>query len=564
MTHQDALPKLCGSDVELANFILGARTHNTCRPAAQLLLGEFEGVWHASWSRKFSRGGGFSSSGQSQFNAQDWGRKFLPNNGGCAYIDLDHLELPLPEVRSARDYVAAWHAMLRLARDAMSSAAEKLEPGLRLQVLANNSDGLGHSYGSHLNVLISRRAFDNIFHRKLHHMLYLAAYQVSSIIFTGQGKVGSENDRPAVDYQIAQRADFFETLTGLQTTYNRPLVNSRNEALCGTFGRRRGWRRDDELARLHVIFYDSNLCHVASYLKMGVLQIILAMIEQDRVNPTLLLDDPVEAVLRYSHDPELQRRAPLAGGEQLTAAELQLRFFDEAQKFVADGRCKGIVTEAEEILRTWGDVLEKLRTRRFDELAGSLDWVLKRHLLERALGGRPGLTWQSPELKHLDHLYSSIDPDDGLYWACERSGVAETLVSDADIERLVHEPPEDTRAWGRAMLLRLAGDEGVSYVDWDEIRFELPGPYGWPTYRTLPMPDPLGMTKADLEHLLDGGRTLEEVLEALSTCDGSAFASSFKGGASLHYSDDETLPAASSTRSDQGKAAPPAKIEPNG
>ena len=49
-------------------------------------------------------------------NSQDWGRRFLTSNGGCVYIDLNHLELCLPEVLSAADFVAAWHAMLLVAR----------------------------------------------------------------------------------------------------------------------------------------------------------------------------------------------------------------------------------------------------------------------------------------------------------------------------------------------------------------------------------------------------------------------------------------------------------------
>ncbi len=37
--------------------------------------------------------------------------------------------------------------------------------GQKAYVLANNSDGLGHSYGSHLNFLISRTAWENLFRR---------------------------------------------------------------------------------------------------------------------------------------------------------------------------------------------------------------------------------------------------------------------------------------------------------------------------------------------------------------------------------------------------------------
>src|SRR2546428_12810018 len=101
--------------------------------------------------------------------------------------------------------------------------------------------------------------WDNLFIRRMHHMLYLAAYQASSIVFTGQGKVGTQNGRPPVPYQISQRADFFETLTGIQTTFNRPIVNSRDEALCGPWTYGVVSDPGSGYARLHVIFFDNVL-----------------------------------------------------------------------------------------------------------------------------------------------------------------------------------------------------------------------------------------------------------------------------------------------------------------
>ena len=129
----------------------------------------------------------------------------------------------------------------------------------------NNSDGQGNSYGSHLNFLISRRTFDNIFWRKAHYLQFLASLQISSILLTGQGKVGSENGRPSTPFQLSQRADFFETLQGMQTTFNRPIVNARDESLCG----RQGAYDPTAPARLHVIFFDSALAHGSCLFRVG-------------------------------------------------------------------------------------------------------------------------------------------------------------------------------------------------------------------------------------------------------------------------------------------------------
>lgn len=489
------VPKILGADVELGNFIEGAQAP-TGRAASRMMLRQIAGV-----ARNYVH------------MAQDSFRKFLPCNGGCAYIDLDHVELPIAEVTSARDFVAVWHATLRIAREAMFEANELLGDGQRLHVLASNSDGLGHSYGSHCNVMITRHAFDNLFGRKLQYLLFLAAHQASSIVYTGQGKVGAENGAPDVDYQLSQRADFFETLNGLQTTFNRPIVNTRDEPLCGPFAGVDATAKD--LARLHVIFYDSNLCHVACWLKVGVLQIVVAMIEAEEIDVRLILDDPVEAVVQWSHDPELKARVRLANGRRLTAVEHQQLLHEHAAQFVHRGGCDGIVPEAEQVVQLWGEVLAQLAARNFDQLVGSLDWLLKLVGLERALDNHPQLQWHSPEIKQLDHLYSSLDLADGLYWIHERAGVTRQLVSSSQIERFVYEPPEDTRAWTRAMLLRAAGADRVNNVDWDRITLRLAGTHGFAAYQTLWMQDPRRWTKAETEHLFRQCRSLGELVAGL-------------------------------------------------
>src|SRR5438093_2370983 len=243
------IPKVCGSDIELGNFVLVVEDPAIyCAYALRALLKQIEGFASVGSSTEDSRYGS-----RAQQDAQDWGRKFLPSNGGCASIDLTHLELCTPEVTSAYDHVACWHAMLRIAQRALARANELQPKDRPIQALVNNCDNAGNSYGAHLNFLVTREMWDNLFIRRMHHMLYLAAYQTSAIVFTGQGKVGSQNGRPPLAYQISQRADFMETLTGAQTTFNRPIVNSRDEALCGVarYGESAPFPVKD-YARLHV------------------------------------------------------------------------------------------------------------------------------------------------------------------------------------------------------------------------------------------------------------------------------------------------------------------------
>jgi proteasome accessory factor A len=535
------LPVLCGADIELGNFVLGLNRHGGTGDAASLaLLREIEGL---PLKESFRPGGcdcsicrqersprakadgatgmkgGGPKMGLGGFNPQDWGRKFLPGNGGCAYIDLDHLELCLPEVLSAYDHVACWHAMLLIAREAMTKANEKLPDGKQIQVLVNNTDGKGNSYGSHLDFLVTRRAWNNIFLRKVHYMLYLASFQVSSIVITGQGKVGSENGAPAVAFQLSQRADFFETLMAQQTTFNRPIVNSRDEPLCGRRRSRGGEDEEDNgtrgLARLHVIFFDNTLCHVASLLKVGLMQIVLAMIEAERVNPELMLDDPVEAVARWSHDPTLQARARLVGGREVTAVELQMLFLEEAKQFVAQGGCRGTVPRAEEIVALWEDTLLKLRAGDLASLAPRLDWVLKLSVLQQVMAKRPDLDWDSPQVKHLDHMYASLDEAEGIYWAYEKSGFVERVTPEERVNHFVRHAPEDTRAWTRAALLSSIEPQVVDDVNWDFIRFKYRDENNRLIKRTLDLADPLGLTREETEAVFEEAGSLHELLDAL-------------------------------------------------
>jgi proteasome accessory factor A len=525
----DLLPRLCGADIELGNFIAGVvRAGGTGYEASRALLAEIEGLpvrhdsyannWWSSSSAASSykyntQPGSSASSSAYAYDYQDIGRRFLLSNGGCAYIDLDHVELCLPEVINAFDHVAAWHGMLRNMREALHRANQSRSPNSRIQVLVNNSDGQGNSYGSHLNFMISRRTFDNIFWRKSHYLSFLASFQISNILLTGQAKVGVENGRPSAPYQISQRADFFEILQGPQTTFKRPIVNARDETLCG-----RGLADDPSApARLHVIFFDSALAHGSALFRVGPMQLILTLLERGLVNSRLILDDPLDALQSYSHDPSLQASAELINGEQLTLVELQSAYLEEVKRYAAQGVFTGIVPEYEKIIALWEGAVNNFAKQDLMAAAcGGIDWVLKLMAVERSMDQHAGLDWDSPEVKVIDHLYSSLDAD-GLYWAYESGGLTRQLVTPERIAYFAQNPPPDTRAWTRAMLLRRATPGSVFSVDWDTITFKMRGRYNWPTYRTFNMANPLGYTQAEAQEIFDSSLDFADLLDALES-----------------------------------------------
>lgn len=505
--HAGRVRKVLGRDVEFSNAILGLEDRrHTGGEASRRLLAELSG--HAADGHV----GSATSTTYGAANPQDQGRRYLGTMGTSFYIDMDHLEATHPETADAFGCTAIAQAVGRLVRRAMDAANDKLPAGQRLLVLANNSDGAGHSYGAHLSFLITRALWQDLFHRRLHVLAHLMSFQVSSIVYGGQGKVGAENGAPAVDYQLTQRGDFFEDLLGERTTFARPLVNTRDESLCGRDA------ADRRLARLHCIFYDHVLCPVAATLQVGVMQLILCLLEGRCCDTGLILDHPLAALRQWGHDPSLTARARLVDGRRLTVVEHQLLFHEHVAPRVEAGECDPFVPHARRLLGLWGDTLDHLRARRWDRLVGRLDWVLKRTILERAIDRNRALQWHSADAKMLDHLYAALD-DRGLFRAYERQGLVDQVVDERRIATALHEPPTDTRAWTRAMVLRAVEADGrasVRSIDWDSIRVRLDGREWWDWEEwTLNMSDPTAYHRAAAEPVFRRSTGLGDLMTAL-------------------------------------------------
>jgi proteasome accessory factor A len=121
---------------------------------------------------------------------------------------------------------------------------------------------------------------------------------------------------------------------------------------------------------------------------------------------------------------------------------------------------------------------------------------------------RKELDWESPQVQMLDLQYHDLRPAKGLYYLLERQGKVERIVSDEEISRAIHNPPEDTRAYFRGQCLSRYGNE-VFGVNWDSISF---GIGDEPIKRVL-MAEPLKGSKAHVEELLERSPTAVELVK---------------------------------------------------
>ena len=188
-------------------------------------------------------------------------------NGARLYVDHAHPEYSGPEVTSALDAVRYDKAGDAVMAIAAQRATQSLGRSVRLY--KNNTDGKGASYGTHENYLMQRSTpFDRI-------VTQFTAFLVSRQVITGAGRVGIGQSSQQPGFQISQRADFFEAEVGLETTLNRPIINTRDEPHADASRHR----------RLHVITGDANLSEIATYLKVGTAAWVLRVIEAGRARP---------------------------------------------------------------------------------------------------------------------------------------------------------------------------------------------------------------------------------------------------------------------------------------
>ena len=491
-----AIPKVMGTEIEYGITVKGDPDFDPISSCVLLVnayredhAGEI--LWDYDQENPLADARGFQVDGE----------KYTPNqqeniarnktliNGARYYVDHAHPEYSCPEVTNARDLVIHEKAGERILEASRREANAVLPTGTEMLLYKNNSDRKGNSYGAHENYLMDRRTS---FKQVVEHVM---PFFVTRQAYCGAGKVGSENRSQSCDYQISQRADFFETEVALDTMVKRPIINTRDEPHADR----------EKYRRLHVIVGDANLSEYTIYLRSGATALVLSMIEDGAIKKNLTLRDPVRAIKEVSHDPDCRKEIQLESGRKLTAVQIQLEYLEMARRYVAS---RSGEQEAEDVLEKWQHVLECLERDPMD-LDAKIDWVIKKALIEGFME-RKSLDWHASRVQMLDLQYHDLRLDKGLYYMLERQGRTERIATDEEIIAAIHQPPEDTRAYFRGECLRRYGS-AVFGVNWDSISFSVDEE---PIKRIL-MAEPLKGSRVHVEELLQSSPTAAELVKNL-------------------------------------------------
>jgi proteasome accessory factor A len=491
-----AIPKICGIETEYGIAVKESHEFNPiltssllinayAKPAFKRVKWDYEEENPLRDARGFER-----PAGEARVDEESGLVNVILPNGARYYVDHAHPEYSSPECSNPRDLVIWDKAGERILEDSMRAAEQVVGGSQRLFIYKNNSDGKGNSYGCHENYLVDRKTpFPNL-------VRHLIPFFVSRQVFTGAGKVGGENGATEVDYQISQRADFFEVEVGLETTFKRPIINTRDEPHADP----------ERYRRLHVIVGDANMCELPIFLKAGTTALVLRMIEDDFITDDLSLAEPVKALRSVSHDITCRKPIELADGRSLSPLELQWEFLRFAKKYAEDSDLDDVTAD---VLQRWEQVLEALDDDP-SSLTGKLDWVTKLDVIER-YRARDGLSWDHPKLRLIDLQYHDVRRAKGLYYKLEAAGKIERLVGDDEIAFAVDHPPEDTRAYFRGECLRRFSPRIVA-ASWDALIFDS----GDEPLRKVPTVEPTRGTKAHVQGLLDASPDVASLLANLS------------------------------------------------
>ncbi len=384
-----------------------------------------------------------------------WGRSsnvFL-ENGARLYLDVgSHPEYATPECDVIEEVVAHDKAGERILEALLEAAEMRLhEEGINGQVylFKNNTDSAGNSYGCHENYLVSR-------HGEFARMAdVLIPFFVTRQIWCGAGKV-LHGPRGA-QFCISQRAEHIWEGVSSATTRSRPIINTRDEPHADA----------ERFRRLHVIVGDSNMSEWTTFMKVGITDLVLRMVESNAVMRDLSLENPIRAIREISHDPSCTRTVKLANGRELSALDVQTEYLEKTERFMER---RGGDQTSKLLLEEWRGALEALHAGTSELLARKVDWITKRLMIDRYMS-KHDLTLASPKVALLDLSYHDVNRARGLYYLLEKGGRVDRVVPDDEIARAMREPPQSTRAKLRGDFIKQAKAKRRDYtVDWVHLK----------------------------------------------------------------------------------------------
>jgi proteasome accessory factor A len=291
-------------------------------------------------------------------------RMFLPN-GGLVYVDCgNHPEAATPECTTPWEAVAHLRAAERIVGRVAAAAAAELDADA-VRIGRTNVDYVsGSTWGCHESfsgALPVQRYKD-----------WLVAHLATRIVYTGAG--GLDPSSPGIRFSLSPRAAFMEHAVGHESTGQRGIFHTRDEALCNGY------------SRVHVLAGDNACSQRATWLKAGTTALVVALAEAAGAAQPPVLHDPVRAMKTFARDLQWRAlvRSARGAGTRMTAVEVQRELLAQAE---AHARSPRMPPWAPEVRAAWRAALDLVESGAIRTSQG-FDWPLKHALLRREIARR--------------------------------------------------------------------------------------------------------------------------------------------------------------------------------
>lgn len=212
-----------------------------------------------------------------------------------------------------------------------------------------------------------------------------------------------------------------------------------------------------EWARAEIRFADAGLSPANRYLSLAVTSLIFRLLEHEGIIGSVRLSNlglkrPAYTAKIFASDLSLGEVGETYSGRAMTALDIQEAF---AELVVELSQRIGLPEDEENAIDMWLYIIDKLRSSNPEEgdygpLTGILDIAAKHKYLLRH-NSPEDLHNRNADAMQQSYMWDRVSPQGGAqkWWEAHRL----SLVDYDAIERLVTEPPEDTRAGIRAYCI---------------------------------------------------------------------------------------------------------------
>ncbi len=303
-------------------------------------------------------------------------------NGSRLYIDCgQHLELSTPECADPWDIVR----YIRAGDDILTTLALELEKENPKQeqilIRKGNVDysGTESTWGCH----------ESYMHQADPAMLpdQLIPHLVSRLIYTGAG--GFDSCSQGLVFTLSPRVTHLKQTISDESTSCRGIFHTKNESLST-----KGYHR------LHLLCGESLCSERATWLKIGITALIVAMIEGGgRPGSTVQLKDPLASMHLFAKDPTGQVTTETIQGIPLTALDIQQHYLEQTERYLKEP-C--MPPWGRKVCQEWRKILNTLK-KAPESVQHILDWSMKLALYQNR-AQQYGVPWSS-----LPHWTQSIE-----------------------------------------------------------------------------------------------------------------------------------------------------------